>query len=339
MKINKRIDALDYLRGFALLGIILVNVEGIRSLHISPPESAVDAIYVSFLSLFIEGKFFAIFSTLFGIGFYIFMDRAKQKSQNEYALFGRRLLILLIFGILHSLLQPGEALKIYAITGISLFVFYHFKKQLNLVIGALSLLITLVLDAKVLTVLPYFILGLSIGQYGWIYKMSIKSKGWYIAWTVSLVTAIISFIVLTVYYALPNYIWAEKSGIDVETYAQNKTLFNHFVLLTSPFISSFYVISLILLVQTQFGQRLLSPLKYYGRMALTNYIGQTLLIFAYSSFIIRTEISWIHSLLMCLVIYFLQIIFSVYWLKCFTNGPLEYVWRIGTYLKVLKLKK
>lgn len=339
MDINKRIDVLDYLRGFALLGIILVNVEGIRSLHILQPESNIDAVYVSFLSLFIEGKFFAIFSTLFGIGFYIFMDRAKQKSQNEYALFGRRLLILLIFGILHSLLQPGEALKIYAITGISLFVFYHLKKQLNLAIGVLLLLTTLILDAKVLTVLPYFILGLSIGQYGWIYKMPIKSKGWYIAWTISLITAIISFILLTVYYALPNYIWAEKSGIDVETYAQNKTLFNHIVLLTSPFISSFYILSLILFVQTQFGQRLLSPLKYYGRMALTNYIGQTLLMFAYSSYIIRTEMSWTHSLLMCLVIYFLQIIFSVYWLKYFTNGPLEYVWRIGTYLKILKLKR
>lgn len=63
---NKRIDTLDYLRGFALLGIILVNIPAL--MWIAPPQLASDIAYSQFLTLFIEGKFFIIFSFLFGIG-------------------------------------------------------------------------------------------------------------------------------------------------------------------------------------------------------------------------------------------------------------------------------
>ncbi|XBQ95331.1 hypothetical protein A1140_03580 [Staphylococcus felis] len=68
---------------------------------------------------------FSIFSILFGVGFYIFMDRATYKGQNKYALYFRRLIVLFIFGVLHSFLQPGEALKFYAIAGVLLLIFLH----------------------------------------------------------------------------------------------------------------------------------------------------------------------------------------------------------------------
>jgi len=53
---NKRIDTLDYLRGFALLGIILVNIPSL--MWIEPPELANDIAYSRLLTLFVEGKFF-----------------------------------------------------------------------------------------------------------------------------------------------------------------------------------------------------------------------------------------------------------------------------------------
>lgn len=58
---NKRIDTLDYLRGFALLGIILVNIPP-SLMWIEPPKLANDIAYSRFLTLFVEGKFFIIFS-------------------------------------------------------------------------------------------------------------------------------------------------------------------------------------------------------------------------------------------------------------------------------------
>ncbi|PTG35702.1 hypothetical protein BU626_09360 [Staphylococcus capitis] len=46
-----------------------------------------------------------------------------------------------------------------------------------------------------------------------------------------------------------------------------------------------------------------------------------------------------HSLFMCLAVYVIQILFSVIWLKYFNYGPLEYIWRMGTYLKIIKIKR
>jgi len=83
--LNKRIDTLDYLRGFALLGIILVNIPGL--LWIEAPNRSIDIAYYHMLMLFVEGKFFTIFSFLFGVGFYIFIARAHAKNEKAFLLF------------------------------------------------------------------------------------------------------------------------------------------------------------------------------------------------------------------------------------------------------------
>ena len=77
---NKRIDELDYIRGFALLGIILVNILALLNIKIPDPNT-VDASYQRFLYLFVEGRFFSIFSFLFGVGFYIFISRAIAREK------------------------------------------------------------------------------------------------------------------------------------------------------------------------------------------------------------------------------------------------------------------
>lgn len=337
--VQKRIEILDILRGFALLGIILVNVKGMTFMRLIIPNGGVDAWYDSFLSIFVESKFFAIFSTLFGIGFYIFMERARQKSQNKFALYIRRLVILLVFGVFHTFLQPGEALKIYAVVGLLLLLFYYLKKEINLVIGLALLVVMLILDDKILLVIPYFILGLTLGQYGLFEKLKMYDHRLKQCWAITSMLALVSFILLSVFYAYPNFKVAETAGIVGEQYVQSKYLFDYIVTLTSPVISLFYVLTIIIIAQTEIGHKLLSPLKYYGRLALTNYIGQTLLMLVYTQLILKGSVSLTHSLIMCLVIYVIQIAFSKVWLTYFTYGPLEYIWRCGTYMRVIKIKK
>ena len=60
---NKRIDELDYIRGFALLGIILVNILAILSIG-TPKPNTMDASYQRFLYLFVEGRFLPIWSRI-----------------------------------------------------------------------------------------------------------------------------------------------------------------------------------------------------------------------------------------------------------------------------------
>lgn len=161
---NKRIDELDYIRGFALLGIILVNI--LALLHIKTPEpNTMDASYQRFLYLFVEGRFFSIFSFLFGVGFYIFLTRAIAKGKNGYVLFLRRLVALFIFGLIHYMFQPGEALTLYAICGLIVLPFYKAKKQVNLVIGLILTIVFSVMGVKELLPLGLILLGLAAGQY------------------------------------------------------------------------------------------------------------------------------------------------------------------------------
>lgn len=183
---NKRIDALDYIRGFALLGIILVNI--LDLLHINIPEpKTIDASYQRFLYLFVEGRFYSIFSFLFGVGFFIFLSRANAKGKNGYVLFIRRLIILLAFGLIHTVFQPGEALKYYAICGFIVLPFYKVNKHINLAIGLTLIIVFGVMGEKLLLTLPLILLGLAAGQYHVFENLSQKIKSFAIFTTIMFV--------------------------------------------------------------------------------------------------------------------------------------------------------
>ena len=81
--VAKRIDVLDYLRGFALLGIILVNILPLLAVKL-PSQGSADASYQRFLFLFVEGRFYTLFSFLFGVGFYLFISRANAKGEKWF---------------------------------------------------------------------------------------------------------------------------------------------------------------------------------------------------------------------------------------------------------------
>ncbi|NMF00352.1 DUF418 domain-containing protein [Aneurinibacillus aneurinilyticus] len=138
---SERMITLDIIRGFALLGIFLVNMptfhspDFIRQLYDLPQNlSSVDKVVNLFFSLFIQTKFYTIFSFLFGLGFYVFMNRAEQKGLKVYRLFSRRLLILFLFGLLHLIfLWYGDVLHAYAIVGFALLLFY--KRSNKVILG------------------------------------------------------------------------------------------------------------------------------------------------------------------------------------------------------------
>ncbi|MEZ2661639.1 DUF418 domain-containing protein, partial [Aneurinibacillus aneurinilyticus] len=138
---GERMITLDIIRGFALLGIFLVNMptfhspDFIRQLYDLPQNlSSVDKVVNLFFSLFIQTKFYTIFSFLFGLGFYVFMNRVEQKGLKVYRLFSRRLLILFLFGFLHLIfLWYGDVLHAYAIVGFALSLFY--KRSNKVILG------------------------------------------------------------------------------------------------------------------------------------------------------------------------------------------------------------
>ncbi len=126
---GERINEVEMIRGVALLGILMVNMALFKSpffdlrLPSNYPEG-IERISAYFIQLFFTGNFYAIFSFLFGLGFYIFMDRTTQKGLELKPLYRRRLFALMVFGLLHiTLFWSGDILFNYALVGFILMVF------------------------------------------------------------------------------------------------------------------------------------------------------------------------------------------------------------------------
>lgn len=127
---SKRIDIVDALRGFAIFGILMVNmplmftplVEDVMMPSYS--EDLTEVLADVFIEFFFTGKFFVLFSMLFGFGFYIFLHKDGEPGKEVVKVFRKRLFWLLIFGILHvTFLWEGDILIFYALFGFVLLLF------------------------------------------------------------------------------------------------------------------------------------------------------------------------------------------------------------------------
>jgi len=144
-----RIDLLDALRGFALLGILLVNIRAwsgwfmLSDIERNALAGGADGTwwYNFLIVALFEGKFYTIFSFLFGLGFALQLSRLQKRGLEGVAIFRRRLLILLGFGLLHmSLLWEGDILALYALLGLLLPLFWNWSDR-KLLTAALLLIL------------------------------------------------------------------------------------------------------------------------------------------------------------------------------------------------------
>ena len=124
----ERISTLDILRGFALMGILIMNMPGFSysgwhesdGSHYWP--SQIDQIAEEVRDALFSGKFNSLFSVLFGLGFTIQFARMQQQDPlHADRLYLRRLLVLLFLGVLHAcVFWFGDVLHVYAVLGIVL---------------------------------------------------------------------------------------------------------------------------------------------------------------------------------------------------------------------------
>src|SRR5688572_1597891 len=124
-----RIEAIDVLRGFTLFGIIIVHLVEQYYAGMWPQQYAEattqtlpDKITSGLVAFFIIGKFYMIFSFLFGLSFFI--QFSKSDSEKNFAgQFAWRLTTLFIIGFFHHLHYRGDILTIYALLGFGLLLF------------------------------------------------------------------------------------------------------------------------------------------------------------------------------------------------------------------------
>lgn len=153
--IRDRVDVLDAVRGAAVLGILFVNIESLSGYtfvsagdRASLPLGEWNGVAESMIAIFVAGKFYALFSLLFGIGFAVFVQRAQSRGADAVRLFKRRLTSLLLIGLAHTLLiWFGDILVTYAVLGFGLIPFLWKDDRVLLRWAAALLLLPAVLYA------------------------------------------------------------------------------------------------------------------------------------------------------------------------------------------------
>jgi uncharacterized protein len=140
---TERIVTLDIIRGFALLGILVVNMVSFSGAGPEQPTALPDQVAAFIVNVFFSGKFNSLFSLLFAIGFTIQLDRLEQRAGNDARwIYVRRLLVLFAVGISHAIfLWDGDVLHMYALLGIVLMFLRNVSDRTIVVLVAALLLV------------------------------------------------------------------------------------------------------------------------------------------------------------------------------------------------------
>jgi uncharacterized protein len=348
---NERFAFLDVLRGFALCGVLIANMAFHSGYWFLSPENqevlqfaAAGDILMWFIHFFSDGKFYSIFSMLFGIGFALQMQRSMERGEPFLGRYSRRLLILFLFGLLHAILFfVGDILTMYALTGFLLLLFRKQTSKFLLRAAVILLCLPVVQYGFIwwnaqgappvdlsgdMAFFEQLVLAYSRGSFGDIIYNNIGGTlfgrypdliftgrffkvlamfllGFFIAKTklfnytqdrkkfykkVLLWTAIIgipSNIILAQMMTTDAYYMLEPSGIvQPLVYAFGV-----------PALGIFYAVGLLLLYQKPPFKSKLSFFAPYGRMALTNYLMQSILsCLVFMSWIWAIWSSWTHFL-------------------------------------------
>ncbi|MGV6831043.1 MAG: DUF418 domain-containing protein [bacterium] len=402
MKSN-RIQAVDALRGFSLAGIVIVHMVENYVGSLAPADALtatnqgiLDSIIEGFIFFFLRGKFFALFSFLFGLSFFIQMDSGSKKHHRFEGRFLWKLVLLLVIGAVHHLFYRGDILTIYAMLGILLIPFYKVSPKWILITAAILFLgvgrylvfalvgtdtmfsgmefrpdhpaviayFDTIKEGTILQVFEsntieghlmkldfqlgvfgrgyltfgFFLLGLYLGKLDFFRNFTSYRKKLFkfLYWSIGLL--LVSFILagLSFFLAGPG----EEGGGNMDSFISMIGL--TFYDLSNLFMTFIIVISFLLIYMNFKGERFLSKFAPYGRMALTNYLAQTLLgtalLYGWGLAYIG-ELRHVYTLLIALVIIVAQMYVSKWWLAHFNYGPLEWLWRSLTYFKWFKMKK
>lgn len=147
---EERISSVDALRGVAVLGILLINIQNFGlpfAAYMNPTayggDGGLNLAYWFANQIFFEGKMRAIFSMLFGAGVVLMTARAEERGGGIAVadIYYRRTLWLILFGVLHAyFIWFGDILYDYGLIGLALFPLRKTKPKFLLIAGVLLLL-------------------------------------------------------------------------------------------------------------------------------------------------------------------------------------------------------
>jgi uncharacterized protein len=161
---TERVVSIDVLRGFALLGILIVNIQAfsmIEAAYFNPTAygdfTGPNLLVWLLTHAFADQKFMTIFSLLFGAGMVLMAERAESRGLRPAGAHYRRMLWLILFGILHAhLLWYGDVLYLYGMCGLVVYLFRKLRPPWLIVLGLVSLAVVSALFLFIGWSMPYW---------------------------------------------------------------------------------------------------------------------------------------------------------------------------------------
>lgn len=385
---GERIDSVDILRGIAVLGILLVNMGSYAGWRAPFDNMAwVDRATTVAIRFLAQGKFYPLFSFLFGWGLAIQIARAASRDINIVPFFLRRMAALLLIGLVHAVLVwHGDILVTYALLGFPLLLFRNASDRTLWVAFAVCLAIPVVISlpgpaeefrrayfdliggfqeamvrgkqanvfvtgtyvqaveqraaflrynyaASLYWITPIFgmmLLGLLVGRRG-ILRAQAEQQA--LLRRVAIVTLAIG---------LPlNALWVWQSVSGGISGPWQEVAERGARTVGGVALSIFIVAALTLLVQRASWRAQLGGFAAVGRMALSNYLLQSLvftaLFYGYGLGVYGQAGPFL-TLLLTLGFFRLQVWMSNWWLARYRFGPAEWLWRSMTYGRLQPLR-
>ena len=378
----ERIQALDLLRGWAMFGVLLSNLNDWYGT--TEETTRFDRILSFSQEWLVESRFYTLLCFLFGIGFGIQLMRAAERGKSIQLTYMRRSAALLAIGLIHGLLiWRGDILTLYALVSFALLLFRDTtpRQQLAWAAGIALFSSEVITRVRWLAGQRFMVPREPATTANWIYGHGTYAQiarqrvhdfaDWWGRW--GLVTY---FSVLAMFLV---GVWAIRSGFARRVFSEPRTtrrflagcvvvaligygaeMFGPKILFPSrgpePTTTSVmlnwrlfvlhaldwsveagglaYAALLLLAFQTKRGARLLAPLAATGRMALTTYLTQsvvsTALFYSYG-FRLMGRVGYAGMFVITVTLLAVQMALSVWWLKRYRFGPVEWLWRTLTY--------
>ena len=409
---HKRIESIDVLRGFALLGILIMNISSFAMpsmAYFSPVVydiSPLNHIIYSITHIIADQKFMAIFSMLFGASTILFINSIKKREKSPLLLFYSRNFWLLILGWIHSTyLWYGDILFIYALCAFSLFFFKNISPKKQFILGCLIYLIPTfsnyvtyeyVIDyldqAEQDVIIKHWnpsnkILQEELDAYRGSYEKQVQHRAQ--MWSsseynksnpnggigagiigLSFLIDILSRSFGMMLMGMACFSWGVFSNALTKAFYKKLVIYgfgiglplsiiglffnysfdwywkyiqflgrspNH---IATPFIAFGYIGIIMLWIQKGSFRNLQEKLRTIGKTALTAYLIQTIIatfIFYGIGLSLFGHVNRAYQLVIMFLIWFVLLIFCPRWLSNYQYGPIEWIWRMLTHMKLIPL--
>jgi uncharacterized protein len=373
---TNRDTTLDVLRGFALAGVLLTFCVTDVGAAANYKNTLLDEIINWPKYLLIENRMYTMLIIIFGIGFYVQLEKAKQKGVSLVPVFSRRLLGLLIIGFLHAiLLSTRDVLMFYGVAG---FLLLAVRKASNWQLFFIILFLFLVgipvaalhqkgFDAFQLNqannypdhlkhnwefftlyhqIFPiyiemtfHFMLGYIIARMGLLQKLKTDRRLRRRLMFISLAAAAV--LIPFYYFWLINVFGPFIRSLPymwekILVVTGFRTVWQLWMLVSV----TLYATILISLSTSAKTKNWMTPLAAFGQMTLSNYLIQSLILVPYLLFFDKySNVPPFNAFIMFIIVLALQLVLSTWWMTRYTMGPFEWLLRSFTYWKWQQMRK